>query len=108
MRLAANAVPQQVIDQFTQGGGQQFDLTGTGDLGQRILAATPPEFREFIAPLIPAIVLSVHEAFALAIASSFWIGIVAALVAAVLCLFLKEVPMTEEAVEAQVQELQPA
>jgi EmrB/QacA subfamily drug resistance transporter len=107
LRLAANSVPQQVIDQFTQSGGQQFDLTGTGDLGQRILEATPPEFREFIAPLIPAIVQAIHEAFALAIASSFWIGIVAALVAAVLCLFLKEQPMTEQAAETQV-ELQPA
>ena len=60
-------------------GGGQLDLTGTGDLGARILAATPEQFRPFIEPLIPQIVQAIHESFSLAIASSFWIGIVAAL-----------------------------
>jgi EmrB/QacA subfamily drug resistance transporter len=108
LRLGANGIPQQVIDQFSQGANSgQLDLTGTGDLGQRILAATPEQFRPFIQPLIPNIVLSIHEAFSLAIASTFWIGIVAALVAGVLCLFIKEVPLVQ-AVEEPTREAVPA
>ena len=96
LRLAANGVPQQVIDQFGQASsGGQLDLTGTGDLGARILAATPEQFRPFIEPLIPQIVQAIHESFSLAIASSFWIGIVAALVAGVLCLFIQEKPLVQ-------------
>ena len=92
IRLAANGVPQEVILGFAQGGGAQLDLTGTGDLGQRILENTPPQFLPVIQPLIPNIVLGIHEAFALAIADAFWIGIVAALIAAVLAFFLREQP----------------
>jgi len=51
----------------------------------------PPEAQA----LIPAIVKGVHEAFSIAIASTFWIGIAGAIVAAVLVLFLHEVPMRE-------------
>ena len=95
-RLTANGVPQQVVDQFAVGGGaQNFDLTGTGDLGARILAATPEQFRPLIEPLIPQIVQGIHEAFALAIAQTYWIGIAAALVAAAFAFFLREVPFTE-------------
>jgi MFS family permease len=109
LRLVDNKVPQQVIDQFTQASGSgQLDLTGTGDLGQRILAATPPQFQAFIAPLIPAIVQAIHEAFALAIASTFWIGIAAALIAGVLCLFIKEVPLVQAVEEPPAAEAVPA
>ena len=93
-----------MIDQFGQASsGGQLDLTGTGDLGARILAATPEQIRPFIEPLIPQIVQAIHESFSLAIASSFWIGIVAALVAGVLCLFIQEKPLVqavEEPLEA--------
>jgi EmrB/QacA subfamily drug resistance transporter len=101
-RLAANGVPRQVIDGFTSGGAgaPKIDLTGTGDLGQRILAAVPPEAQAFLAPLIPNIVAGIHEAFALAIASTFWISIAAALAAAAFAFFLREQPMQLVDVEA--------
>jgi len=91
IQLAAAGVPPQVIDQF--GSGQGSDITGTGDLGQRILAAIPAEARPIIEPLIPNIVQGIHEAFSLAVASTFWVGIVGALVGAVVVLFLHEEPM---------------
>ena len=94
-RLVANGVPQQFVDQFKPGapGAPKLDLTGTGDLGQRILATVPAQFQDLVKPLIPGIVQAIHEAFAIAIASTFWISIGAALVAAVFVLFLKERPM---------------
>ncbi|HYN70511.1 MAG TPA: MDR family MFS transporter [Candidatus Eisenbacteria bacterium] len=94
-RLLANGVPQQFVDQFQPGaaGAPQLDLTGTGDLGQRILAGVPEAFRSVVEPFIPGIVQAIHEAFAIAIASTFWIAIGAALLAALFVLFLKERPM---------------
>jgi len=96
-QLAKSGVPQQFIAQFPVGGGGGggLDLTGTGDLGKRILAAVPEAFRPAVQPIIPNIVHGIHEAFSIALASTFWVGIVGALIAAVLVLFLHEVPMRE-------------
>lgn len=93
-QLAANGMPQPMIDQFNQqaagGGSGALNLTGTGDLGAEILKNVPVEFQAFVQPFIPVIVKSIHEAFALAIASTFWVGIVAAVVAAVFVLFVRD------------------
>jgi EmrB/QacA subfamily drug resistance transporter len=90
-RLQANGIPQVMIDQFAGAGGGSgaLDLTGTGDLGQRILEGVPPAFRAVVEPLIPQLVLSIQQAFALAIATTFWVGIGAAIIAAVFALFLR-------------------
>ncbi|HUQ44579.1 MAG TPA: MDR family MFS transporter [Candidatus Limnocylindria bacterium] len=91
-RLSANGLPQQMIDQFTaagqSGGGSALSLTGTGDLGATILAQIPEAFRALVEPFVPAIVTSIHEAFAIAIASTFWVSIGAAALAAIIVLFL--------------------
>jgi hypothetical protein len=87
-------VPAQLIAQFGGGaGGGALDLTGTGDLGARILANVPPELQSTVAPLVPGMVNAIHEAFSIALASTYWVGIAGALVAAVLVLLLKETPM---------------
>jgi hypothetical protein len=91
-RLLANGVPQQLVDQFAAqsgGGNGALELTGTGDLGQRILDSLPPIAVPFVQPYIAQIVTSLQEAFALAIATTFWVGIVAAVIAAVFALFLR-------------------
>ena len=41
IQLVAAGVPKPIVDQFA--GGTGVDITGTGDLGQRILASLPPE-----------------------------------------------------------------
>lgn len=98
-RLLANGIPQAAVDQFQtaaqSSSGQQLDLTGTGDLGARILASVPEAFRSLVEPLIPGMVTGIHEAFALSIASTFWISIGAALLAAVAVLFLRETSVAE-------------
>jgi EmrB/QacA subfamily drug resistance transporter len=91
-QLLAAGVPKQMVDAFSAGGGQ-IDLTGTGDLGAKILAATPDAFKPIVEPQIPHIVQGIHEAISIAIANTFWAGIVAAVLAAILVLFLHEVPM---------------
>jgi EmrB/QacA subfamily drug resistance transporter len=94
-RLVAVGVPQQFAAQFAVSGGGSADVAGTGDLGQRILASVPPEAQAAVAPLIPNIVNAIHDAFSIALASTFWVGIVGAIIAAVFVLFLHEVPMRE-------------
>ncbi len=91
VQLVAAGVPKPIVDGFA--GGQGVDITGTGDLGQRILAAVPPDAKAVIEPLIPNIVQGIHEAFSIAIASTFWVGIVGAVLAFVCVLFLQEQPM---------------
>ncbi|MHB8672342.1 MAG: MDR family MFS transporter [Candidatus Limnocylindrales bacterium] len=96
-QLLAAGVPQPLVAQFAAGGGggggAALDLTGTGDLGQRILASLPAAARPTVEPLIPAIVNGIHEAFSIALASTFWVGIAGALAAAVIVVFLREEPM---------------
>ncbi|MBF6604842.1 MAG: MFS transporter [Chloroflexi bacterium] len=96
-QLIAAGVPQPLVAQFAAGGGggggAALDLTGTGDLGLRILASLPAAVRPTIEPLIPAIVNGIHEAFSIALASTFWVGIAGALAAAVIVVFLREEPM---------------
>jgi EmrB/QacA subfamily drug resistance transporter len=90
-QLVAAGVPQQVVDGFAAGGG--VDLTGTGDLGQRILASVPPAQQPQIAPLIPTIVHAIYEAFSVAIAATFWVGVVGAAIAVIAVAFMHEEPM---------------
>jgi hypothetical protein len=92
-RLVANDIPQPMVDAFAaggQGGQSALNLTGTGDLGAQVLESVPAAFRPVVEPIIPQIVQAIHEAFAIAIASTFWISIAAAAIAAVFVLFLRE------------------
>jgi MFS family permease len=91
-QLLSAGVPKPLVDQFAAGGGA-IDLTGTGDLGQRILASVPASARDSVAPLIPSIVGAIHDAFSIALASTFWVGVVGALIGFAFLIFLPEAPM---------------
>ena len=78
------------FNQQSQSGSGALSLTGTGDLGAEILKNVPPEAQAFVQPFIPVIVTSIHQAFALAIATTFWVGIAAAIIAAVFVLFVRD------------------
>ena len=86
-QIAAAGVPQEFASQFAQGGSSALNsLSGVGDLGARILASVPAEAQAQVKPLIPLIVNGIHEAFSIATAATFVIGIGAALIAALLVL----------------------
>jgi EmrB/QacA subfamily drug resistance transporter len=94
-QMAASGVPQQLIDQFSQGGGS-FDtssLTGVGDMGAAILASVPEQFRSFVEPYIPNIVEGIHGAFSLAVGQTFWLGVVGSVIAVIAALAIKEIPL---------------
>jgi EmrB/QacA subfamily drug resistance transporter len=85
-QLAASGVPTQVVQGFNQAsssGALDFNkLTGVGDLGAAILSSVPAQAKAFIEPFITNIVAGIHQAFSLAVAQTFWIGVAAAIVAA--------------------------
>jgi hypothetical protein len=57
-----------------------------GDLGASILEQVPEAFRAQVEPLIPAIVAGIHQAFSIATGATFVLGIVSALLAALIVL----------------------
>ncbi len=88
-QLTAAGVPEQFADQFASGEGSALnDLAGVGDLGASILADVPEQFRPLVEPLIPAIVEGIHTAFSIATGATFLVGIVTALLAALVVLVL--------------------
>jgi hypothetical protein len=90
-QLGSAGVPPAVGGALADSGGLD-SLTGVGDLGAAILAAIPDAARDGVRPFVPAIVDAVHAALSIAISNTFVIGIGASIVAAVLVLFLREVP----------------
>jgi len=95
-RLAAADLPPQLTAALGGGSVRLDAIAGVGDLGAAILAQVPEAFRAQVQPFIPAIVEAIHEAISVATASTFYIGIAAALIAAVFVLMLKEVPVRHE------------
>jgi EmrB/QacA subfamily drug resistance transporter len=99
-RLAAADLPPQMTEAFAGSGFRLDAVAGVGDLGASILASVPEAFRSQVEPFIPVIVGAIHEALSIATASTFVVGIGAALVAAASVTLLKEVPIRHEAPEA--------
>jgi hypothetical protein len=96
-KLVAAGVPPAQVDQFAgQFSGTGFsldDLSAVGDMGARILAQVPEQFKAFVEPLIPFVVEGIHQAFSLAIANTMWISLAATLVALGAVIALREVPL---------------
>jgi EmrB/QacA subfamily drug resistance transporter len=97
-QMHAAGVPAPVvagIQQASASGG--FDLnqvSGVGlDLGKAILAAVPQQAQATIAPFIPNIASGIYGAFSAAIAQTFTIGIVAAVIAVVVAATMHEHPL---------------
>jgi EmrB/QacA subfamily drug resistance transporter len=86
-QLVRNGVPRQFAEAFAEGGTSTLnEIGGVGDLGAAILAQVPEPFRAQVEPLIPGIVAGIHQAFSLATAATFVMGIASALIAALVVL----------------------
>ena len=93
VQLVAHGIPQQFVDRFGSSGFQTDDIATVGDLGQTILAAVPEQFRGLVEPIVPNIVAAVYDAFSIATAQTFIVGVGSAALAALACLFLRELPL---------------
>jgi EmrB/QacA subfamily drug resistance transporter len=96
-QLATAGVPAPVVQGFNQAsssGALDFNqLTGVGDLGASILANIPAQAKPFIEPYIANIVAGIHQAFSLGVAQTFWIGVAAAIVAAIAAMGMQELTL---------------
>ena len=94
-QMTAAGVPDAVVAGFTQAmnsGAVDFNqLTGTGDLGQAIATAQPA-----LAPVVPQIVDGIHRAFSLGVAATFWIGVGAAVLAALAAAAMQELALRHQ------------
>jgi EmrB/QacA subfamily drug resistance transporter len=101
--MTAAGVPEPLVTGFQQGiqsgAVDPNQLTGTGDLGQTILANAGPLASQ-IEPFIGKVVAGIHDAFSLAIAQSFWIGIIAAVIAAVAAAGMQELALRQHTSQA--------
>jgi EmrB/QacA subfamily drug resistance transporter len=107
-QLVAAGVPAPVVQGFNQATSSgQIDfnqLTGVGNLGAAILASVPAQAQAFIEPYIAQIVAGIHQAFSLAVAQTFWIGVAAAIVAAIAAVGMQELTLrTSQAREPEVR-----
>jgi EmrB/QacA subfamily drug resistance transporter len=106
-QLGAAGVPAQVVTGFAQAsssGALDFNqLTAVGDLGKAILANMPEAVRPAVQPFIGNIVTGIHEAFSLGVASTFWIGVVAAAIAALAAASMRELALRRTAAPAMAQ-----
>jgi EmrB/QacA subfamily drug resistance transporter len=87
-QMTAGGVPEQLANQFGSGGSASLNqLTNVGgNLGAQILASTPDQFKPAVEPFIQAIVNGIYAAFSIATGATFLVGIVTALVAALVVL----------------------
>jgi EmrB/QacA subfamily drug resistance transporter len=88
--LQAANVPPEVLGAAGSVLGRSDLLTSVGALGPKLLGALPDDARAAVEPFIDAIVDAIYRAFSVATASTFTVGIVAALIAAGLTLLYKE------------------
>ncbi|MGZ6296498.1 MAG: MDR family MFS transporter [Candidatus Limnocylindrales bacterium] len=97
-QMTAAGVPPQVVSGIEQASATgAFDLNqvaGVGvDLGKAILAALPPPIQAAVEPFVTNIVNGIYGAFSAAIAQTFYIGIAAAVIAAVVAATMHEHPL---------------
>src|SRR3954453_9860428 len=97
--LRSSGVPEQIVTGFGQAASSgQVDfnqLTGTGDLGQTILASLPQAIRPAVEPFIQNLVNGIHGAFSLAVGQTFWVGIGAAVLAAIAASAMQELALRQ-------------
>ena len=100
-QIQAAGVPADFAARFAQGGGAALNnFGGIGDLGARILASLPEGARAQVQPLIPAIVSGIHQAFSIATASTFVLGIGSSLLASLVIIVLLPATRMHTASEA--------
>ncbi len=105
-QLGTAGVPPEVVAGFSQASASgQLDLnnlSGVGNLGAAILSAVDAQTRVVIEPFITSVVAGIHEAFSLAVAQTFWVGVAAAIIAAVAAGTMREVALRSSTGRADV------
>ena len=91
--LGSAGVPPQVGGALAAGGAGPEPHAASATWGRRSWPPCRREAQRAVAPFIPAIVDAIHQAFSIATASTFAIGIATSLAAAALVLLFREAPV---------------
>jgi EmrB/QacA subfamily drug resistance transporter len=101
VQLTAAGLPPQAVQQFAGAGTAALDnlvgVGGEGGLGAQILALVPDAMKSAVEPMIPAIVGGIHQAFSIAVSTTFQIGVVTTILAFLAALAVKEIPLRRTA-----------
>jgi hypothetical protein len=97
-KLTSARVPPQVVSGIQQasatGGFDLNQVAGVGlDLGKGIMAALPSQIQSTVTPFVSNIVNGIYGAFSTAVGQTFYIGIGAAIIAAVVAATMHEHPL---------------
>jgi MFS family permease len=102
-KMLSSGVPPAVLQDFgaafAAGKIDSNTLTGVGKVGERITAAVPSA-----GPYIDQVLTAIHDAFSLAVAQTFWIGVIGSIAAVIAAVAIKEIPLrhtNEEPVPTQ-------
>jgi EmrB/QacA subfamily drug resistance transporter len=95
------SVPEQMrpmveagFQQLSSGGIDLNNQTGVGQsFGEAILTQVPAAFKSFIEPFVPQFDAAFGNAMSLAIAQTFWIGVVGTVLAFAAALVMRELPL---------------
>ncbi|HET7676853.1 MAG TPA: MDR family MFS transporter [Candidatus Limnocylindrales bacterium] len=93
--LVTAGVPAQLVASFPASAtGGAANVTSVAlDQGAALLAEVPERLRPMVAPFLPQIVAGMHSAVSIAISQTFWLGVAAAAIGAVLTVALREMPL---------------
>ena len=104
VQLAAAGLPPQAVAQFSGAGAGALDnlvgVGGEGGLGGQLLALVPEAFRATVEPLLPAIVGGIHQAFSVAVSTTFQVGVLTTILAFAAALAVQEIPLRRTIGEA--------
>ncbi|HET9539435.1 MAG TPA: MDR family MFS transporter [Candidatus Limnocylindria bacterium] len=87
-RMVEAGVPEDFAGQASGGSDFLNSISQVGDLGAAILAQVPDQFKSVVEPLIPAMVNAIHQSISIATGATFVLGIVTALLAALVVLIV--------------------
>jgi hypothetical protein len=94
-------LPAQAVDQFSNAGTAALDnlvgVGGEGGLSAQILALVPDAMRSAVEPMIPTIVGGIHQAFSIAVSTTFQIGVFTTIFAFLAALAVRELPLRRTA-----------
>ncbi len=87
-RMVEAGVPEQFAGQASGGSDFLNSISQVGDLGAAILAQVPDQFKSVVEPLIPGMVNAIHQSISIATGATFVLGIITALLAALVVLIV--------------------
>ena len=93
IQLTSHGVPAEIASHLGGGNVDLSAVTGAGNLGQAILAATPEAARAQVEPVLSGIVSAIGQALSIGVGAAFVIGAIGAAIALLGTLSVADIPL---------------